>query len=87
MSKATSFLILVAGIGVGFAVAAALSVASQQGTGGAVTQTEEALVEDAMTGMHDARMILPDDGRSLDQLLAALDGKRVVTSRFGAAGG
>lgn len=78
MSKATSFLTLVTGIGIGFAVAAALSAASQQGTGGPSAHAAMEPGKVVMTGMHNAKMISPDDGRSFGQLLSELDGKRVI---------
>ena len=87
MFKATSFLTLVTGIGVGFAVAAALSAASQQGAGGTSAHAAMAPDKEAVAGMKDARMISPDDGGSFDQLLSALGGKGDITSRFGVAGG
>jgi uncharacterized iron-regulated protein len=78
MSKATSFLTPVTGIGIGLAVAAAPSAASQQGTGGLSAHAAMASGKEVMAGMRDTRMISPDDGRSFSQLLSALDGKRVV---------
>jgi hypothetical protein len=78
MSKATSFLTLLTGIGVGFAVAAALSAAGQRDTGGESGHAAMAPGNEAMAGMPAARIISPDDGRSFDRLLSALDGKRVI---------
>ena len=78
MSKATSFLTLLTGIGVGFAVAAALSAAGHQCTGSTSAHAAMAPDKEAIAGVQDTRMISPDDGRSFDQLLPALDGKRVI---------
>jgi len=78
MSKATSLLTLVTGIGIGFAIAAVLSAASLQRTGGTSAHAAMAPDKKAIVGMQDTRMISPDDNRSFDQLLSALDGKRVI---------
>ena len=88
MYKVTSSLALLTDVGIGFAVGAALAAANRQGSGGTSAHAAMAPGKEAMAGMQDARMISPDDGRSLDRLLYALGGKRVmVTSRFGPAGG
>jgi uncharacterized iron-regulated protein len=76
--KATSFLTLLTGIGVGFAAAAALSAASQQGTGSTLMHAAVAPGKEVMAGMHDAKIISSDAGRSFGQLLSELGGNRII---------
>jgi uncharacterized iron-regulated protein len=78
VSSAKFFLTLLTVIGVGFAVAAALSAASRQGVGDPSAHAAAAAGKNPAADQHDASVISPDDGRSLEGLLTAFDGERVI---------